>query len=115
MEAAGLRFTGPAIASYEPTPDDRVHVQACAPFAGSPDGSGLSRLHLPPVAQAATLVHRGTMTTIAESYQALAHWIDDNGYRAEPGQAREVYLHTEGDETGWITELQILITPIGER
>jgi DNA-binding transcriptional MerR regulator len=109
MERASLKFAGPAIAWYEPA-DDRVHVQACAPYVGSPEGAGLDEVELPALAHAATLVHRGTMATIAESYQALARWIDDNGYRAEAGHAREVYLHTDGDEAGWVTELQIPVS-----
>ncbi|MGW4483976.1 MerR family transcriptional regulator [Amycolatopsis sp. NPDC004368] len=109
MERAGLKFAGPAVAWYEPAADDRIQVRACAPYVGSPSGEGLCETDLPAIEQAATLVHRGTMDTIAGSYQALARWIDDNGYRAEPVKAREVYLHTEGDEKEWITELQIPI------
>ncbi|WP_156960241.1 hypothetical protein [Amycolatopsis taiwanensis] len=42
----------------------------------------------------ATLVYHGTMDSLAESYQALARWIDHNGYRAENGHAREVFSFT---------------------
>jgi hypothetical protein len=41
--------------------------------------------------------------------EALARWIDDNGYRPL-GLLREVYLEVTEDQQHWVTELQAPIT-----
>jgi effector-binding domain-containing protein len=64
---------------------------------------------LPALAEAATIVHRGTMDDVDVTYQAVASWIEAQGYR-QNGFAREVYLnYGEGDPADWVTELQLEI------
>ena len=71
--------------------------------------NGLEVIDLPAV-RVATLVYRGPIDQVLPAWQALARWIDDNGYRSsEP--ARELYLDCPDDPAGWVTELQEPIEP----
>jgi hypothetical protein len=60
---------------------------------------------LPSAAQAATVVHQGSMGDCLPAYQALARWIEDAGYRSV-GPSREVTLACPADVDGWVTEIQ---------
>ena len=71
--------------------------------------NGLEVIDLPAV-RVATLVYRGPIDQVLPAWQALARWIDDNGYRSsEP--ARELYLDCPEDPADWVTELQEPIEP----
>lgn len=107
VAAAGARFTGPAVCYYQdhPSGDGRLLVHAGVPVTPLPDPShGLTAVDLPEIT-AATAVHRGSMAEVVPTGQALARWIEAHGYRSA-GYAREQYLATPDDETGWVTELQ---------
>jgi DNA-binding transcriptional MerR regulator len=111
VEAAGLALTGPAVAYYEQLPDG-VRVHAGAPLNLEPGGTyDFDVVDLPAVEQAATVIHNGSMDHVDVTYQALARWIEDNGYRSS-GFAREVYLkYGDGDDPAtWVTELQEAVT-----
>ena len=41
------------------------------------------------------MIHQGPMDTVGATYQRLATWIEENGYRST-GVAREVYLALRG-------------------
>ncbi|MEU4287688.1 MerR family transcriptional regulator [Kribbella sp. NPDC026596] len=84
--------------------DSRVDV---ADGNVNPAGGGLNGLEVIdlPAVRAATLVYRGPIDQVLPAWQALARWIDDNGYRSsEP--ARELYLDCPDDPADWVTELQ---------
>ena len=93
--------------------EDEVVVRATVPAAVDADSNlknaegnlnGLEVIDLPAV-RAATLVYRGPIDQVLPAWQALARWIDDNGYRSsEP--ARELYLDCPDDPADWVTELQ---------
>lgn len=111
LAAAGVDPTGYAIAHYEPA--EGATGEAVRVHAGIQvdDGKGdFAVVDLPPVASAATIIHRGSMAGVEGSMQVLARWIEDNGYRTD-GYAREVYLDYDPDraEQG-VTELQMAIT-----
>ncbi len=108
---AGLTPVGPAIAYYEDAPDgDAVIVHATLPVNGDPgSGHGFEITGLPEITQAATIVHRGSMDNVMGTIQALARWIDENGYRST-GYPRELYLECPDDQDKWVTELQEPIT-----
>ena len=72
------------------------------------DVHGVQMVDLPAVARAATIVHHGSMDDVLPSAQALARWIDANGYRALE-LPRELSLDCPEDLSQWVTELQ---TPI---
>lgn len=115
MDAAGVPPRGEAIASYDAIEDapDGESVRASAWFIVPDDvapGDGFEVQTLPGVAQAATVVHRGSMATIGESWQALHEWITANGY--EPaGVCRERYIVSQPEpQENWVTELQQPVT-----
>jgi effector-binding domain-containing protein len=45
------------------------------------------------------------MDQVMPTGEALARWIDENGYRPL-GLLREVYLEVADDQENWVTELQ---------
>ncbi|MEV5962656.1 MerR family transcriptional regulator [Kribbella sp. NPDC051952] len=89
-----------------PAGEDEVVLWATVPAAVDAGGNlnGLEVIDLPAM-RAATLVHRGSIEQVLPAWQALARWIDDNGYRSsEP--ARELYLDCPDNPADWVTELQ---------
>jgi DNA-binding transcriptional MerR regulator len=108
---AGLTPAGPAIAYYEDAPDgDGVVVHATLPVNAHPgSGHGFEITDLPEIAQAATIMHRGSMDNVMATIQTLARWIDGNGHRST-GYPRELYLECPDDQDQWVTELQEPIT-----
>lgn len=110
IEAAGLTFTGPSIAYYEPLAEG-VRVHAGAQVSLEPGASyDFDVVDLPAIEQAATTIHQGHMDTVGVTYQNLAKWIEENGYHSS-GAAREVYLtYGDGDPAEWVTEIQEAVT-----
>jgi effector-binding domain-containing protein len=107
LDAAGVEFGPSALATYEASSDSRVKVDAA--FQIGPDvqaGEGFDVVDLSAVDLAATTVHRGSMATIGDTWEAMMSWIDQNG--CEPsGLCREIYLVSEPKpQEEWITELQ---------
>lgn len=70
-----------------------------------PDGERVRVVDLP-VVEVASAVHRGSMDSIMASWEALARWIEDSGYRLA-GDCRELYHEWhEEDPARDVTELQ---------
>ncbi len=111
MERAGVPITGYGIATYEPAEGEQVLVHAGVTVSVAPSASyDFEVVDLPALAEAATIVHRGPMDDVDATYQAVATWVEANGYR-QNGFAREVYLnYGDGDPADWVTELQLEIT-----
>jgi DNA-binding transcriptional MerR regulator/effector-binding domain-containing protein len=113
LGTAGIKPTGPAVAYYEPDPSesgDAVTVHAGMPVSAVPAGPVEFVVHeLPAIAEAATLVHRGSMDDVMSSLQILARWIHHHGYRPV-GWHREVYVdyHPDRVDEG-VTELQVAV------
>jgi DNA-binding transcriptional MerR regulator len=105
---AGIAATTPRIAYYEDTEPGTgavvVHA-AVAVTAGPADSRGYSVMDLPEVDQAAMITHYGSMDDVLPTAQALACWIDANGYQCV-GYPREVTLEWSPDREQWVTELQ---------
>jgi effector-binding domain-containing protein len=114
--SADIPAAGHAVAYYEDTPQGGILVHAAVPVAaapGAPGGDhGLSIVDLPEVGSAAAIIHHGSMDDVLPTGQALARWIDANGYRSA-GYAREVTLHWCPDPEQWVTELQQPIDTTG--
>ncbi|MFC6080083.1 MerR family transcriptional regulator [Sphaerisporangium aureirubrum] len=113
VEEAGLTFTGPGIAYYEEAGEGvRVH----AGFQVSLDPArtyDFDVVDLPPIEQAATIIHHGLMDNVDGTMQQLAKWIEENGYRST-GFAREVYVqYGHGNPEDYVTELQETIVRAG--
>ncbi|MFH8570514.1 MerR family transcriptional regulator [Streptomyces sp. NPDC017993] len=112
LHTAGIALTGPGVAYYEDAPDGGVLVHAGVEVA-APLGKddGLRIVDLPPVEQAATIVHRGSMDAILPTIQTLGRWIDANGYRSA-GYPREINLECPENRDEWVTELQEPVTKV---
>ncbi|QKJ19728.1 GyrI-like domain-containing protein [Microbacterium hominis] len=110
LESAGRPLNEPGVFWYEPiedTDDLAVHISYTADEPPVP-GDGYEVVTLPAVPTMATLIHRGDMTGIGESWGALMEQVVADGYRMS-GPCREVYLVANGHEPGpdWVTELQV--------
>jgi DNA-binding transcriptional MerR regulator/predicted transcriptional regulator YdeE len=108
MAAAGVVAAGPAVAYYQDTSDGdgAVVVHAAVPVVTEADADcGFSVTNLPQIDRAAVIIHHGRMDDVLVTGQALARWIDANGYRSA-GYAREVTLEWSADPDTWVTELQ---------
>lgn len=106
LAAAGIAPSGPGIACYEDVPDGGVLVHAGVEVtAPVQEDDGLRVVDLPPVEQAATILHRGPMSAILPTVQTLGRWIESNGYRSA-GYPREVNLEVPANQDDWVTELQ---------
>ena len=108
MATAGVDAAGPALAYYEDATgaDGGVVVHACVPISvGVEAGLGFGVVDLAEVGSAAVIIHYGTMDNVLSTDQALARWVDANGYRSV-GYAREITLEWSPDPDEWVTELQ---------
>src|SRR3954469_11010186 len=100
FEAAGTTPVGPNIAYYEDSPDGIV-VHAAVPVNAAPGGGHPFAVVDLPAVEAATAIHRGPMDNVLGTLDALARWIEENGYRTV-GLHREVYLDTTAaDQSDW--------------
>lgn len=103
---------GPCFTTYydEEYKERDWDIEVCMAITGDLPASQRVKVHdLPAVAMMACTVHHGPFVTIGEAYNALAKWIEANGYRIV-GPCREVYLQTakEGSQTDpdTVTEIQ---------
>ena len=120
MASAEICAAGPAVAYYEDAPagEGAIIVHAAVPIAGpaaiEPGGDpGFAIVDLPAVERAAVIIHHGSMDDVMPTGQALARWIDANGYRSA-GYSREVTLEWSPDPEQWVTELQQPIHATGD-
>ncbi|MFJ8868356.1 MerR family transcriptional regulator [Streptomyces sp. NPDC102473] len=111
LDTAGVTPAGPGVAYYEDAPegDGRISIHAAVQVAAPLQDGAFRVRDLPPVDQAATIVHRGSMDTVLPTAQALAFWIDENGYRSA-GYPREISLECPENRDDWVTELQAPVT-----
>jgi DNA-binding transcriptional MerR regulator len=104
---------GPGIAYYRDSmaSETAVEVHATVAVAAEPDDRhGFRVVDLPELPMAATVIHRGSMDEVMPTGQALARWIDANGYRAL-GYPRELTIE-HANKQATVTELQ---TPISRQ
>lgn len=116
--ASGLAANAPhgeAVAVYQTLADGSLDCRAGFLLTdGQPAPEGLELVDLPALEQAAVLEHHGSMEDITGSYQRLAVWIEENGYRTD-GSARERYLVSWPEpEDEWVTAIEMPVTT-GER
>ncbi|MFE6526676.1 MerR family transcriptional regulator [Streptomyces sp. NPDC057794] len=111
LDSAGITPTGPGIAYYEDAPEGegRISVHAAVQVSAPLQDGTFRILDLPPLDQAATIVHRGSMDAVVPTAQALARWIDANDYQSM-GYPREINLECPDDREDWVTELQAPVT-----
>ncbi|MET8690822.1 MerR family transcriptional regulator [Streptomyces sp. NPDC004732] len=111
LSSAGITPTGPGVAYYEDAPEGggRISAHAAVQVSAPLQDGTFQILDLPPLDQAATIVHRGSMDTVLPTIQALARWIDANGYQST-GYPREINLECPENRDDWVTELQAPVT-----
>ncbi len=115
LVAAGHPPAGPAVAHYESAPEtseDALRVCACFPtdaLVGHPES--VTDLEVIDVAagEFVSLVHRGSMDTVDETYQLLRRWATEQGLHLD-GRGREVYLEMGDDPDEWVTEVLVGVT-----
>jgi len=120
LASADIPAAGHAVAYYEDTPEGGILVHAAVPVAAAAAvaaaataaAHGVSIVDLPEVDRAAAIIHHGSMDDVLPTGQALARWIDANGYRSA-GYSREVTLSWCPDPEQWVTELQQPIDTTG--
>jgi len=115
MASADIAPSGPALAYYEDSPagDGTIVVHAAVQVAVAPDEDrGFAVVDLPQADSAAAIIHHGSMDDVLPTVQALARWIDANGY-CTAGFAREVTLEWSTDRDQWVTELQQPVSTSG--
>jgi DNA-binding transcriptional MerR regulator len=115
LAVAGITTAGPAVAYYQEASDGAVLVHAAVPVAtgaGTHSDHDVSIVDLPEVETAAAIIHHGSMDDVLPTGQALARWIDANGYRSA-GYPREITLNWSCDPEEWVTELQQPIDKTG--
>src|SRR5262249_31415520 len=77
LEGARLAISGEPVAYYESISDDSVKVHAAFPVNASASTTyDFDIVDLPEAAQAATLIHRGSMENADATFQQLARWIE---------------------------------------
>jgi len=111
LGAAGITPGVPTVAFYDVLESGEVLISAGVPV---PDDATLESddvriVELPSAPRGATLVHRGPMTTVDQSFLALDRWITEAG-ETIVGQSREIYHNCPpGDQSDWVTELQFTL------
>lgn len=114
LNAAGVRAVGPGLARYADAEDGKIVVHAAFPVGEDVTTvGGADVLVLPEVPQAATVLHQGDMHDVLPTAQALAGWIEANGY-VSTGYAREISLHCPPKAAEWVTELQEPVVPAAD-
>ncbi len=94
LNQKGARMIGPPMALYhDPEYKERDwDIEVVMPLSEAIDsGQGVNVYSLPGAEKMACVVHTGPFATLGEAYDALAKWIDQNGYHIV-GPGRELNL-----------------------
>jgi DNA-binding transcriptional MerR regulator len=106
LTASGVTLQSPSVAWYDGDAEGTTWGVGFPTALESVDVEGAAVSALPACQRALTVIHRGSMATIGDTWQALATTVDAQGLTAY-GPCREVYLETPmGDQDAWVTELQ---------
>ena len=95
---------GPPSGSYfnvpGEVPDEELSWELRSPIAGdvAPSGPSMQGLGVKRLGRArvAAAIHKGPFDTVGATYEAMANWINENGYEIV-GPADEVYLSNPQD------------------
>lgn len=120
LEKQKARMTGPPMALYhDPEFKERDwDIEVCIPLAEDiPAHKQIKVYDLPGAEKMACVVHNGPFATIGEAYDALAKWIDRNGYQIV-GPGRELNLRLPerpGDQhdPNTVNEIQYPVEKVG--
>ncbi len=114
----GLRPKGPCLALYYDTEykEHDVDAEVCEPIGANLRGNELVKVYnLPAVETMASVVHKGTFSTLSQAYNAIMAWVQANGYRIA-GPNREIYVKTgepvQQDDPSYVTEIQFPVEKV---
>ena len=113
MEQAGCECALPeyCFTAY-PEPgykDEDILVELCQSVAEARPELGALRFHTLPETQAACVYHRGSYRTLAESYETVLRYVEENGCELA-GEIRESYIDgvwNKEYESQWLSEIQV--------
>ncbi|HWP97592.1 MAG TPA: MerR family transcriptional regulator [Syntrophomonadaceae bacterium] len=113
VASSGGKFSGPCLTVYydEGYKENDVDVEVAVQVSGT---SGLEIKTLPGIEKAACAIHHGPYEGFMDAYQAMAQWIEQQGYKMV-GPCREFYLRSIGevdDPADCVTEIQIPVEKI---
>ena len=102
-----VQIIGPPFGLYPELPGERVVVEAGFPVSAPVDPDGEAHPLLLPGGRAAAMVHEGPYDVLAQAYERLERWMQDEGLRPASGPW-ESYLtgpEAEPDPAGWRTQI----------
>ncbi len=107
LASAGVVVEGRGIRTYYGRPDgSKIDVAAAVTLpAGIGSVEGVEIVDLPAEPMAASVLHRGPATDIADAWLTLDVALEERGL-ASYGVHRQVYLDAPEDTTRWVVELQ---------
>ena len=86
--------------------DISIPIEGAVPiFETIPNSEQVWVYELPKVESMASIVHKGSLGTIQQSYDALFEWADRNNYQIM-GSIREIYLEYDENRNPSATEVQ---------
>lgn len=113
MEEAGCECAVPEYCfTLYPEPgykEEEIPVEICEAVTEAKREVGGLEIKTMPGVQAACIFHKGSYGTLSESYEAIAKYIEENGYEIV-GAIRESYIDgvwNQDEESGWLTEIQV--------
>jgi DNA-binding transcriptional MerR regulator len=106
LAADGAPPNAPSVSWYDGDGDTLTIAAGFPTSLTHVSTDGVDVADLDAVPRAITVIHRGAMDTINDTWQSLAQQVDQRGLTAF-GPCREVYLETPmEDQSRWVTELQ---------
>jgi DNA-binding transcriptional MerR regulator len=120
LNQKGVRMIGPPMAIYHDKEfkERDWDIEVVMPLNEKiPSGQHVNVYELPGAEKMACVVHSGPFATIGEAYDALAKWIDQNGYQIV-GPGRELNLRLPeklGDQhdPNTVNEIQFPVEKVG--
>ena len=89
--------------------DEDILVELCEAVEAPQKEVGELKYKVMPEVQAACIFHKGSYNTLAESYEKVLNFIEENDYEIV-GEIRENYIDgawNKEDESEWLTEIQV--------
>ena len=94
--------------------EEDILVELCESVTECKEDTGELHFKTMPKLQIASVFHKGSYNTLADSYERVLKYVEDNGYEIV-GAIRESYIDgvwNKEDESEWLTEIQVPIKKI---
>jgi DNA-binding transcriptional MerR regulator len=117
MEARGIERAGPSLAIEIPTDDParpiRLTTAVPMPEGTLIDDGGITTVMIPGLERAATTVitgdSHGNGPDFDRGWNSLRRWAERTA-ETVTGEFRELYLDCDGSRTGWVVEVQMVLS-----